>query len=90
MVSTQFSSVFSKQESVVGRRPHAHNVLHSLQKRRKREGGEACFEMGIRKTVSALATVLLQGFEPQFSSLQDYFKKRSLEIHLENKMRSWA
>lgn len=46
--------------------------------------------MGIRKTVSALATVLLQGFEPQFSSLQDYFKKRSLEIHLENKMRSWA
>lgn len=81
---------FPNRRVWLGGRPHAHNILHSFQKRRKREGGEACFEMGIRKTVSALATVLLQGFEPQFSSLQDYFKKQSLEIHLENKMRSWA
>lgn len=74
----------------MGGRVHAHNMLHALQKRREREGGKACFEMLIRKTVSALARVLLQGFEPQFSSLRDYFKKQSLEIHLENQMRSWA
>lgn len=29
----------------MGGRAHAHNMLHTLQKRREREGGKACFEM---------------------------------------------
>lgn len=49
---------FPNRRVWMGRRVHAHNMLHSLQKRREREGGKACFEMFIRKTVSALATVL--------------------------------
>lgn len=79
---------FPNRRVWLGGRAHARNILHSLQKRRKRE------RPALRCSLERLCLLLLQSWfkalNLRFFSLQHYLKKQSLEIHFENQMRSWA